>query len=151
MCSSDLCVDFYQYACGGWMKHNPIPSDQASWSVYGKLYQDNQRFLWGILQGLAAGGADRTPGQQQIGDYFAACMDESAAEKAGLAPLAPTLTRIDAMSSARELPVLLAELQLATGSDGFFFAFGSNQDFGDSTQVIAFADAGGLEIGRAHV
>jgi len=44
---------FYQYTCGGWMKNNPIPADQASWSVYGKLTVDNQRFLWGILDELA--------------------------------------------------------------------------------------------------
>src|SRR5215472_1975955 len=43
--SSDPCADFYTYSCGGWQKHNPIPPDQARWSVYGKLHNDNQRFL----------------------------------------------------------------------------------------------------------
>jgi len=51
--TADPCVDFYQYTCGGWMKSNPIPPDQAAWSVYGKLAQDNQRFLRGILFDLS--------------------------------------------------------------------------------------------------
>ncbi len=43
--TANPCVDFYQYTCGGWMKNNPIPADQPRWSVYGKLGQDNQRYL----------------------------------------------------------------------------------------------------------
>ena len=41
----DPCVDFYAYSCGGWKKNHPIPADQASWSVYAKLGNDNQQFL----------------------------------------------------------------------------------------------------------
>src|SRR5690349_5753260 len=44
------CTDFYRYSCGGWIKKNPIPPDQSRWDVYGKLAEDNQRFLWGILE-----------------------------------------------------------------------------------------------------
>lgn len=144
--AADPCVDFYQFSCGGWMKANPIPADQSSWSVYGKLAQDNQRFLWGILDELARKAAGRNAAQQKIGDHFAACMDEAAVEKLGARPLKPHLDRIAALKSKAELPALLARLHLATGDSGFFFGFGSNQDFAESTQVIAFASAGGLGL-----
>ncbi len=144
--TADPCVDFYQFACGGWQKNNPIPDDQPRWSVYGKATQDNQRYLWGILQGLAERTDARDPRQTQLGDYFAACMNEEAVEKRGVEPLATDLARIAAMNSVKELPATLARLQFDTASSGFFFGFGSNQDFADSSSVIAFAVAGGLGL-----
>ena len=144
--TADACVDFYQFSCGGWIRNNPIPADQAKWNVYGKLTQDNQRYLWGILDDLAKKTAGRTADQQKIGDYFAACMDEAAVEKLGVKPLKPQLNRIAAMASKKALPQVLGELHMETGDSGFFFSFGSNQDFADSEQVIAFASAGGLGL-----
>jgi putative endopeptidase len=144
--SADPCVDFYQYSCGGWMKKNPIPADQPGWGVYGKLAQDNQRFLWGILEELARNTSGRNPNQQKIGDYFAACMDESAVEKLGADPLKPYLKQINDLTSKSQLPALLAQIHLRTEGNGMFFGFSSNQDYGDSTQVIAFATAGGLGL-----
>ena len=144
--TANPCEDFYQYSCGGWMKNNPIPADQPRWSVYGKLTQDNQRYLWGILDTLAKNTTGRNPRQQQIGNYFAACMDEGAVETLGAKPLTPHFGRIAAMKSKGELASLLARLQLDMADSGFFFGFGSNQDFADSSKVIAFASSGGLSL-----
>jgi endothelin-converting enzyme/putative endopeptidase len=144
--SADPCVDFYQYACGGWMKNNPIPADQARWSVYGKLAQDNQRFLWGILEDLSKQANGRNASQQKIGDYFGACMDEKAIEQRGAAPLKPYMDQIASMRSNGDLPAVLASLHLALADEGILFGFDSNQDFADSSRVIAFAGAGGLGL-----
>ena len=142
--SIEPCVDFYQYSCGGWMAHNPIPPDQASWSVYGKVADENARYLWGILEEDAKPAASRTTVQQKIGDYFHACMDTAAIEARGAAPLRPLLKEIDALTSKKELAAFLAGEHPRTYGAGWLFGFGSTQDYGDATQVIAEADAGGL-------
>jgi putative endopeptidase len=151
--SVDPCADLYTYSCGGWMKKNPIPADQASWAVYSKLYQDNQRFLWGILQDLSQRTTGRTADQQKLGDYFAACMDTSAVEKTGLAPLQPRLQRIAALRSKSEIPAYLGGEHLLThvyeygrGPSGALFRFTSDQDLGNSDQVIAYALDGGVGL-----
>jgi len=142
--NADPCEDFYRYSCGGWMASNPIPPDQSRWSVYGKLYVDNQRFLWGILDELAKKREGRNPAQQKIGDFFGACMDEAAVEKLGTAPIRDDLDWIASIGSKERLARVLARLHLGVGAG--LFALRSNQDFADSTQVIAFADAGGLGL-----
>jgi putative endopeptidase len=142
----DPCVDFYHYACGGWIRDNPIPADQSSWDVSRKMGQDNLRYLWGILDELGRQRAGRTPAQQKIGDYFASCMDEGAVETQGMRPLEPLLASIAAMKSKRELAEVLARLQASTGDAGLYFGFGSGQDFDESTRVIGFAAAGGLGL-----
>jgi len=142
--TADPCVDFYRFSCGSWNKLNPIPPDQARWNVYSKLSSENMQYLWGMLEEYAKPAPGRTPNQQKIGDYFAACMDEAAIEKAGTRPLETSLGEIAALKSAADLAPLLARLHLVSGSA--LFGFGSNQDFADSEQVIGFAAAGGLGL-----
>jgi len=144
--SADPCDDLYQYACGGWMKNNPIPPDQTRWSVYSRLAVNNQRYLWGILEEAAKSTPDRSPTQQQIGDYFAACMDVDAIERAGLAPLQPDLDRIARLRSKAELASLLGELHQRVSGSGLLFDVGVQQDAKDATKVIAVVDAGGLGL-----
>jgi endothelin-converting enzyme/putative endopeptidase len=141
--SADPCVDFYQYTCGGWMKNNPIPPDQSSWSVYGKLANENSQFLWGILEEDAK-LKERTPTQQKIGDYYAACMDTAAIDKLGLKPLQPELDRIAAIQDRKALAEFLRE-----GADRrglYFFAAGPEQDAKNAESVIVGLRAGGLGL-----
>lgn len=144
--SVDPCEDLYQFACGAWSAKNPIPADKARWSVYAKMANENQRYLWGVLNKLAAQTEGRSANQAKLGDYFAACMDEGDVQAAGLKPLQPLLERIAAFTDKKDLPALLAGLQLATGNDRLFFGFSAGQDFADATRQIAFASAGGLGL-----
>ena len=141
----DPCVDFYTYSCGGWMKSNPVPRDQSSWSVYDKLHEDNLKFLGQVLEEAAQPRAGRDPLTAQIGDYFASCMDEAAIARGGLAPLRADLDAIAAMRSPGDLATVVARLQLATGKS-VLFDLGSGQDFKDSSQVIAVVAQGGLGL-----
>jgi putative endopeptidase len=143
--SVDPCVDFYQYSCGGWQKKNPIPPDQVAWGVYGKLYQDNLQFLRGILEQAGAASGRRDTVTQEIGDFYAACMDEPAVEKVGLGALKPELAQIAQLKSSRDLAPLVARLQLDLGGS-ILFQSGSLQDPDNSEQQIAGMTQGGIGL-----
>jgi endothelin-converting enzyme/putative endopeptidase len=145
--SADPCVDFYAYACGGWTRRNPIPADEAAWSVYAKLQDDNEQFLWGILEEAARlPDARRTAAQRRVGDYFAACMDEPAVEAAGARPLAKDLAAVARLRSKADLAALLGAVDPTLPADGLAFGFGSEQDLADSDAVIGGLHAGGLGL-----
>jgi endothelin-converting enzyme/putative endopeptidase len=142
--SIDPCTDFYQFVCGGWQKNNPIPADQASWSVYGKLANENQQFLWGILEN-AAQATNRTPVQQKIGDFFSACMNKPAIDSAGVQPLKPMLVVIDRLKTRPYLIAAIAQLHHILPGD-LFFSAGTGQDDMDSDSVIVRLGSGGLGL-----
>ena len=144
--SVDPCVDFYAYSCNGWRTLNPIPADKSRWSVYGKLYNENQQFLWGLLEEAAQNPQTEDVELRKLGDYFGACMNLAAIDKAALNPIRTDMTAIGKLPDSQALAALLGRLHLAGRGRGLVFGFGSEQDPGDATQRIAVVQAGGLGL-----
>jgi endothelin-converting enzyme/putative endopeptidase len=137
------CEDFYQYACGTWLKNNPIPPDQSSWGRFSELVERNRTILRQIVEQAAASNT-RDADTQKIGDYYASCMDESAINTKGIQPLQPELDRIAAMRNTQDLTAEVARLH--RDAVDVLFNFSSGQDFKDSNAVIGQADQGGLGL-----
>src|SRR5215831_18447093 len=79
--SVDPCVDFYHYACGNWIKNNPLPPDYPDWISFAEVYEHNLSVLHGILEEAGANDPKRSPVMQKIGDFYASCMDEKTANQ----------------------------------------------------------------------
>ena len=142
--SVDPCVDFYQYACGTWMKNTEIPADQSNWVSFTQLDEDKQVALRKILERAAAGGPERNPVDQKIGDYYGACMDEKAVNAKGLDPLKPELDRIAAVKDKEGLIDAIARIHLIGPNP--LFNFYSSPGLHDANMVIAYVDQGGLTL-----
>jgi len=146
--SVDACTDFYKFACGNWMAKNPVPADRSSWGRFDELQERNNETLKKILESASAGSSRASsrddPGSKKIGDYYASCMDESAINTKGAAPLEPLLEKIAALTGPNALAPLVAELH--TIGINPFFNFGTEADFKDASVEMAIADQGGMGL-----
>jgi putative endopeptidase len=141
--TANACTDFNQFANGGWMARNPIPAAYPSWGSFNELAEKNRDVLHQILEDSAKNtNAPKGSNEQKVGDYYAACMDESAIEAAGLRPIEPEFERIEQIQNGGALQAEIERLQ----SFGVHspFAVDSTQDFKNSTQVIGEIDQSGL-------
>ena len=142
---ADPCTDFYGFANGAWRAANPIPAGTQRWSRRFAAREANREQLKALLGELAA-KADRPRGsvEQLLGDHFAACMDESAIEAAGVTPLAPLLADIAAVRDAAGLQRIIRRLhELAVPAP---FVLAGASDYHDPAKVVVNIAAGGLGL-----
>ncbi len=137
------CVDFYQYACGAWVKSNPIPPEFASWGRFQELADRNQAELRDVAED-ASRNVSRSRLDQKLGVFYSTCMDETAVDKAGATPIQPGLERIAQITKKSDLPAEVAHLH--SQGVGVLFRFGAEADPDNSRLNIADIDQGGLGL-----
>jgi endothelin-converting enzyme/putative endopeptidase len=142
--SVDPCVDFYEFACGGWRKANPIPPDETRWGRFDELAERNRQELRRILEAVKDPATKRSPIEARVGDYYAACMDEATIESQGRKPIEPILARVEAVRSKSDFFRLLGENEASALPT--LFRFGSAPDMHDSNRTVATVGQGGLSL-----
>lgn len=142
--TADPCVDFYQYACGGWRKANPVPADKVSWNRYGEMAERNRQLMHNILEEVSQPGAKQSAAAKQVGDFYASCMDESKVNAAGKKPIEGRLAQVDAIKSRADVIKTVAEFH----RDGIpaLFRFTAAPDPHNAKMVLADIDQGGLGL-----
>jgi putative endopeptidase len=142
--SVEPCKDFYQFACGGWLKKTEIPADEATWTrSFSEINKRNELAVKGILED-AAQAKNPDPTTKKIGDFYNACMDEAGVEAAGVKPIKDLLDRAKKVGAAKDVAQLVTDLHQIHVFP--IFDVSGEQDLGDATRVIAALDQNGLGL-----
>ncbi|MFL6467470.1 MAG: M13 family metallopeptidase [Pyrinomonadaceae bacterium] len=138
------CNDFFEYVNGTWVKNTQIPASESRWGSFNILAESNNTLLREILEADSKAKNKEGSDAQLIGDFYSACMDEAAIEKAGIKPVEPFLKQIASIKDSASLQREIANLHDA-GLPAVF-NFGAGADLKNTNSVIINAFQGGLSL-----
>ena len=138
--------DFYEFACGGWMKANPLPAAYSRFGSFDRLGEDNNKRINGILKELESGTYQQGTIEQKLSDYYKLAMDSVRREKDGIQPVLPLIKKLEAAKTVKQL--FDVQLEMAKYGDSEFYNAGMGADEKNASQNILSVNQGGLTLGQ---
>ncbi|KAA6334677.1 Neutral endopeptidase [termite gut metagenome] len=139
-------VDFYQYACGGWMQKNPLTGEYARFGSFDKLAENNREQLKGLIENIASQTSEKGSIEQKIGDIYNLAMGSDKLNQEGYTPIKADLERISSIKDKAELSRLIPELLLS--SVDAYFAIYVDADPANSSQYLLQTYQSGISLGE---
>ena len=137
--------DFYQYACGGWMKNNPLPAAYSRYGSFDVLGEDNNKRINGILDELLHNSYAQGTVEQKLSDLYKLAMDSVKRNADGTKPVMAILQQMEKAKTKQQLFDI--QLQLASEGDSEFYRAGIGADEKNASQNIMQVAQGGLTLG----
>ncbi len=138
--------DFFEYACGGWMKFNPLPAAYSRYGSFDRLAEDNNKRINGILKELLENSYPEGSIEQKLSDLYKLAMDSDRRERDGLAPLMPLIKKLEAAKTKDQL--FATQLEMMPYGEMEFFSAYIGADEMNATENILSISQSGLTLGQ---
>ncbi|MBR1491923.1 MAG: M13 family metallopeptidase [Bacteroidaceae bacterium] len=143
-------TDFYQYACGGWIKNNPLKPEYSSYGSFDVVVEENQKRIRELIEDLASKPQEQGSLGQKIGDLYALRMDSVRQNKEGVKPVLADMERVAKVKTTEELMALLNQMNTEGVAFGELWGYYVGADMMVSTQNLLELSQGGYSIERDY-
>lgn len=134
-------TDFYEYACGGWIKNNPLKPEYARFGTFDQLLENNQEQLRVLIEELSATPHEAGSVAGKIGALYAMGLDSTKLNADGVAPVKEELAAINALATKSDVSKMVATLH-KEGMAPFFALFVGADEKNSAMNIVQLYQAG---------
>ena len=134
-------TDFYEYACGGWIKNNPLKPEYARFGTFDQLLENNQEQLRVLIEELSATPHEAGSVAGKIGALYAMGLDSTKLNADGVAPIKEELAAINALATKSDVSKMVATLH-KEGMAPFFALFVDADEKNSAMNIVQLYQAG---------